>query len=198
MEQQLLRDIQITLQHGVTLVWVGYIVLALLLGLMAYLGAYLRKKAENLATQEDVRKLTRIAEEVRSIYTQQLEMLSHENRLRLAALEQRLRAHQQAYTLWWQLYRAVHSPEIHNVVVQCQDWYSENCLYLNPKAREAFVDAYRSADLYSEIRKSEDVSVEAKSEDWRKIKNAGDKILQSAGLPSFKPGEIHLSTEQDG
>ena len=199
MEQQLLHDIPEILQGGVSLNLASYVLVAVIVGVGAYVGTYLRTKGQNLATKEDVAEITRKVEEVRAIYAQQLEMLSHENRLRLAAVERRLQAHQEAYTLWFEVFWAVHKPEIHDVVVKCQDWFSRNCLYLTHEAREAFVQAYRTAGMYSELRKS--LTKEEKAEDWRKIRLGGEIILRSVGLPGFAKGEIdsaELNKGQDG
>src|SRR5438445_12492320 len=80
----------------------------------AYLGAYLRRKGQNFADKEDIKKLTEIVENVRSQHAERLENLAHTNRealeygsrehqSRLAALDRRLETHQQAFTLWQKL-----------------------------------------------------------------------------------------------
>src|SRR6266498_2581136 len=79
---------------------------------LKYLPSYLSKKGENLATKEDIAVITREVEQVRSEYAERLENIVQQNRLLLeqtkrkhqlsiAALDRRLEAHQQAYTLWW-------------------------------------------------------------------------------------------------
>src|SRR2546423_12265243 len=50
-------------------------------------------------------------EEIKQQYKLILEQGSQRHQLRMAALERRLEAHQQAYTLWWKLLGAVHHEE---------------------------------------------------------------------------------------
>ena len=75
-----------------------------------YLPSYLSKKGENLATKEDIAEITREVERVKSEHTERLEgiaeHLRYRNQLRLAALDRRLQAHQEAYALWQNLMTA--------------------------------------------------------------------------------------------
>src|SRR5882724_8673979 len=77
----------------------------------AYFGSYLKRKGENLATKEDIKELTHLTEQVRNEYAKVLENFSYENRLRLAALDRRLEAHQQAFALWYRLTNSVFKQE---------------------------------------------------------------------------------------
>ena len=108
----------------------------LLLGgmLVLYFRRYLTKKAENLATKEDIEKLTRIEEEVKAEFKQFFESHRSENQLRLAVVERRFQAHQEAHTLWIELFYNVHTDENIKTIGICQDWWKENGLYLDPKA----------------------------------------------------------------
>ena len=92
----------------------GICVLILLFLFKNYLTPYLRKKGENLATKQDIAEITEDIEKIRSVYAKSLEDISQQNRLLLeqakrkhqlsiAALDRRLEAHQQAYSLWWKL-----------------------------------------------------------------------------------------------
>jgi ElaB/YqjD/DUF883 family membrane-anchored ribosome-binding protein len=71
----------------------------------AYIGVHLRRKGQNFADKEDIKKLTENVESVRSQYAKDLENLAHENRkvreyfsqkhqLSLACIDRRLAAHQ--------------------------------------------------------------------------------------------------------
>jgi F420-dependent methylenetetrahydromethanopterin dehydrogenase len=71
---------------------------------------YLGKKGENLADKEDIAKITREIEQVKSQYQEKLQeiilqnnkMLQQqewENQIKLVALEKRLEKHQEAYSL---------------------------------------------------------------------------------------------------
>lgn len=111
---ELYKIIKDALSEGVRIDFFSLFVFALLAALASYLAAYLRTKGKNLATKEDIKGITDEIENVKTQYAKQIEMLSHENRvilsqlqqrheLKMAALDKRLIAHQEAYTLWWRL-----------------------------------------------------------------------------------------------
>jgi hypothetical protein len=55
--------------------------------------------------------------------------------LRMAALDRRLQAHQEAYHLWQRLYWASSSSDdeqIMSVATESEQWWEQNCLYLEP------------------------------------------------------------------
>jgi hypothetical protein len=65
--------------------------------------------------------------------------LDRQNQLRLAAIERRLQAHQEAYALWRKLVFSGDDYETTDpVVIECRAWWNNNCLYLTPGARQAF------------------------------------------------------------
>ena len=49
------------------------ILFVLLSGVAAYLGAYLRRKGENLATREDLQQLTKEVEDIKILYSKEIE-----------------------------------------------------------------------------------------------------------------------------
>jgi len=67
--------------------------------LKSFVPAYLSKKAENLATREDVARITEEIERVKAQYAVVIEELKARHQLRLAAVDRRLEAHQRAYEL---------------------------------------------------------------------------------------------------
>ena len=135
-----------------------------------YIPSYLAKKAENLATREDIAAITREIESVRTEYSILVEQLKAKHQLRMAALDRRLQVHQDAFELWRELYGAMHTDQIGNVVRKCQTWWEKNCLYLEPNVREAFVSAYSSAHLHSSLLNARADSKDIK-ENWEKILN---------------------------
>ena len=113
---------------------------------------YLNKKGENLATKEDIAEITDKVEQAKFPHTVRREQTKLNHQLRLAALDQRLKAHQEAYALWWRLMGVVHDKEsIDEVIMECQDWWVNNNLYLEAEARQAFSIAYHSASTYCQI-----------------------------------------------
>ena len=70
--------------------------------------------------------------------------------LRLAALDKRLQAAQEAMTLWNRL-RTANEKDANelDILRDCKGWWDTNSLYLTAEARDAFNKAYRAAgDLF--------------------------------------------------
>ena len=85
----------------------------------SFFPSYLSEKGKNLATKEDIAEITKQVEGAKEIYSTRLKELEHQNalvleqlkaqqQLRLAAVERRLAAHQEAFTLWRRLVNAAH------------------------------------------------------------------------------------------
>lgn len=175
---------------------IAYGMILVMLAAGAVFGAYLKAKGTNIAQKEDLKKLTELVESVRSQHAERLEKLAHENRkalefgtrehqLRLAALDRRLETHQQAYTLWRKLVSSVYTEHKCDVVIECQTWWNQNCLYLDSDAREAFVRAYQAANFHSDILRSKTTMEEVK-DNWATIIRAGEEIVRGAALPPIR------------
>jgi uncharacterized membrane protein YeaQ/YmgE (transglycosylase-associated protein family) len=117
------------------------------------------------------------------------------DRYRLAAVEKRLQAHQEAFALWRKLLSNVHRrEEIGTVVTECQDWWNRNCLYLEERARTAFRIAYMSAldhKHYLEDRSNPGLV----KKNWADIVAAGDALAAAVALPSV--GDLVKEVERD-
>lgn len=105
------------------------------------------------------------------------------SRFRLAALEKRLAVHQEAYTLWNELFWNIHKEsEVNEVVMKCQDWWYKNCLYLDAKSRKAFREAYHLASDFRSIPKTDT----AMRKEWfEDIRGAGAAIVEAVELPTI-------------
>ena len=157
-----------------------------LLVIKHYFPAYLAEKGKNLATKEDIASITREVERVRHEYGALLEELKARHQLRTASLDRRLQAHQEAFTQWRAL---VAGPtESGNAVVACQAWWEKNCLYLEPKVRQAFVEAYMNAHLRAEFVRAR---AESKfiTEAWDKVMAFPNVLFESVQLPPLTPTE---------
>lgn len=107
------------------------------------------------------------------------------HQLRIAALERRLMAHQQAYTLWRRLLFANRDTnQIFDVIEECQSWWEQNCLFLSPEAREAFHRAYLSAGDHVAFLRSHE-GAELIRDAFADIERAGSIIAQGVALPSI-------------
>lgn len=166
----------------------GAIVAAVVVLLLAkhYLPAYLSEKDKNLATKEDIAAITREVERVRHEYSALLEELKARHQLRTASLDRRLQAHQEAFTQWRTL---VAGPKKSGeAVMGCQSWWEKNCLYLEPKVRQAFVEAYMNAHLRAEF-----VQARAESkyitEAWDKVMAFPNVLFEAIQLPPLTTAE---------
>jgi hypothetical protein len=149
-----------------------------------FLPAYLGEKAKNLATREDVSEITSQVERVRTQYASLVEELKARHQLRVAALDRRLQAHQEAFTLWRGLLGTVHSEKVGNEVIKCQSWWEQNCVYLEPTVREAFVDAYSAAHSHEAILRGRDNRELAES-NWKRISAFPNILFAAVQLPGL-------------
>ncbi|WP_044362483.1 MULTISPECIES: hypothetical protein [Vibrio] len=172
-----------------------------------YIPAYLKEKAKNLATKEDISEITEAIEKVRSQYDEKLQELIYQNnvqleghkalnQLRIVAPERRLQAHQEAFALWRKMLSSLHSDERVNVVMECQDWYNQNCLYLSAKSREAFSVAYGALAIHNDLLQDR-TQPESVKRNYLEITNAGSIIVQSVELPALS-ADVRYAVKKDG
>jgi hypothetical protein len=96
---------------------------------------YSKEKGKSIALREDIEEITDKIESVKSIYADRLtkleyqhnhtiNLLSRRNEIRVASLDRRLTAHQQAYALWWSLLKDIRDIEkIRETAFKCQEWW---------------------------------------------------------------------------
>ena len=170
----------------------------------SFLPSYFSEKGKNLATKEDIGEITAAVESVKEDYTKRLKELEHQNalvleqlrmnqQLRLAAVEKRLAAHQEAFTLWRRLIASAYDDALGSVVLECQDWWNKNCLYLSAEARDAFNRSYMLAQDHRTLAQS-NRDLDAVKKYSQIIFAAGEAIVAGVELPSLGPRE----TEQTG
>lgn len=100
----------------------------------------------------------------------------------------RLQTHQEAYTLWRKLVATVYdSKKIGDTVIECQEWWNNNCLYLSSDASTAFQSAYLAASHHGRFVEARE-SVQLIKENWADIEGAGDIIMASAA--SIRAGKL--------
>ncbi|MFC5522322.1 hypothetical protein [Polaromonas jejuensis] len=153
-----------------------------------HLSAYLGEKGKNLATKEDIAGITKLVEDVRAPYLASVENLKGKHQLRMAAIDVRLRAHQEAFTLWREVLGAVHSEEIGKTVIKCQTWWEQNCIYLEPKVRDGFVDAYSAASSHGQLVQGRS-DVELVKDNWSRIIKFPNTLFEAVELPGLTEGE---------
>lgn len=105
------------------------------------------------------------------------------NVFRLVAAEKRLEAHQKAFMLWNELFSNIHNDDgLSSIIFRCQDWWNKNCLYLDPKSREAFKMAYLTASIFNSIPKSDN---KLKKDNFKIIEKTGELLVRGVDLPTI-------------
>jgi hypothetical protein len=116
--------------------------------------------------------------------------LTQTGNLRLAAMDKRLQAHQDAYFLWTKLYGAMHTNELMGIVLECQAWWNQNCLFLEETVREDFSVAVFSASTHDNLIRMSQGDFSAKSgvdENWARILKPSTTIQRAMALPAIAP-----------
>jgi hypothetical protein len=189
---QIKTIVEEAIKNGASLDWWVYILIIVFSATGGFLGAYLKKKAENLATKEDIEAITKKVEDVRSEYSKQLELhkatLQLSNQLKLAALDKRLEKHQEAFTLWRSLLFSIRDEDKIGIAIdESQRWWEKNCLYLSDEARSAFHTAFILAVDFRNLPRTDPETIK---EWFDKINEAGKKIVEAVNLPPLSEDKI--------
>lgn len=180
-------------------------VLILYFLLCFFLPSYLKEKAKNLATKEDISDITEKVEKIRSQHSHELQKLIHDNnlqieeikslyQLRTIAPDQRIKAHQEAFKLWKNMLSSLHTEKVSTVVMECQDWYNNNCLYLSKEAREAFSLAYNALAMHNSLLNGGGNNSEIK-QNYCDITDAGEAIIKPVELPPLRSDLEYINLE---
>jgi hypothetical protein len=177
--------------------FIGVLVALIVWGVVrTYFPGYLAEKGKNLATKEDIEGITRQIEEVKHTYASLLEDQKQRGQLRFAALDRRLEVAQQAHVLWWNLLRALHTSDVGDEVMKCQEFWVTNRLYLSEDVSFAFRRAYIAAGDHESLKEASrhDTSVLPEvRENFKHITEAGDIIVRSVAIPPLN--EMPVSDE---
>lgn len=146
-----------------------------------FLPGYLSEKGKNLATKEDVAEVTKQIEEVKSTYNQILETFKAKQQLRLAAVEKRLQVHQEAFCLWRRINGAIGTDYLPQIIKECDEWWGNNSLYLEPEPRKAFLEAWVSARDLKWYQENSEPTLVTKC--YQQINYAGEAITRAVELP---------------
>lgn len=118
--------------------------------------------------------------------------------LTVASLDKRLQAHQSAYALWYEIVRVVHHQEnLLEVIKKADEFWANNCLYLDPLSRKAFRDSTLFAWSHKELLQGPRDGTVTKliEESWEIIMKPGKTLAEGVSLPSlgsyeYPPQEI--------
>ena len=128
-------------------------------------------------------------------------LLAKENRqgqLAIASLDKRLEAHQTAYAIWHEIRGAIHRPDrLDDVLMKADQFWKNNCLYLDPLSRKAFRDCIIFASSHKDLLygpRTEEMRKLIK-ESWGIITKPGDLLVQGVALPSL--GEKEYAQDEE-
>jgi hypothetical protein len=168
----------------------------LFLLLKNHISSYLTEKGKNLATKEDIGQITHLVKSVEHQYNVLIKQMEATQQLRMAAMDKRLEAHQQAFVLWTEVSSAaVDNGKIVPAVNKCKQWYYEHCLYLEPEVRTAFVDAFTEA-LHSNVLMGGGGKDEQKTASWATVNAFPDILFKAVQLPGISSTEVKNVTEE--
>lgn len=108
-----------------------------------YIGTRLKKSIEH--------KFDKKLEEIRQAFSREMADLDRQDKFRLVALDEKMKAHQKAFKLAQQMYRNIHSSDDVRTQVQrdCEEFWDSYSLYLTDEARRAFREVQHCFNLYS-------------------------------------------------
>ena len=166
-----------------TLEWV---VIIILLGLTA-LGLFIRTFIKSTVSESIKHQFETERQKMREEFEREIHGIDRKDRFRLAALDKRLAAHQEAYKIAVNLYWTTHDKG--NIHTNAQNEYSEfwnnNCLYLTQEAREALWQSsisHRDYDIFLKIYHDDPNDPTAKkdlNERFEMISKAPDIIMSA-------------------
>jgi hypothetical protein len=162
-----------------------------------YFAPYLNEKAKNLATREDIAGLTREVEAVRAEFNLIMEERRARHQLRLAGIDKRLEAHQEAFSLWRDLFRSMHSAGVNDETRKCEKWWERNCMYLETEVRTAFSAAFSAAHGHASLLQNRADSELAK-ENWSVIMAFPKVLFEAIHLPGLSEREFKALEGCDG
>ena len=114
--EQIKTAVDAAIGSKIILTYSQMIIFLILVGFSSFFGAYLKKKGENLATADDVKKLTEKTEEIKTIYTKQIEDYKSEltRRERIAKVAE--------FFTEWQLGNNAHKTKLNGYATELSLW----------------------------------------------------------------------------
>ncbi|MGO4398466.1 hypothetical protein [Achromobacter sp. PAB15] len=176
----------------------AYVAIGMLAGWVVrpFYEGYAKRRGELLAERGYAAELE--LEKVRARQPIDLQNARHKaeldikNQLRTAAIERRLVAHQQAFALWRRLYSSQSTDQASSVVLECQQWWNENCLFLEPEARDKFSLAYLTVAGHKSMLEAteREKTLEYLQKYTRTMDAAGEALLNAVSLPKIVQDDI--------
>ena len=109
------------------------------------------------------------------------------DKFKLASLDKRLAVHQEAYSLLTELQGNIYkSGEIlENITYDCRDFWKKNCLYLDERTREAFIECVYDVENYDILESLGEKHDKSKLKIFSIITKTKKNIVEGVNLPSI-------------
>jgi hypothetical protein len=182
----------------------AFVVLILWFLVDKWVGPYVTAVGQAAIAKRETAEITDLSERVKHCYTEKAEDIRARHQLRLAALDQRLAAHQQSFSHWLNMYRVLYKDELAEQTNKCRRWWEDNCLYLEPKVRDAFADAVSAAETHSQLQKEKDSAYKDQEYKWkrdveeqlRSVNHFPDVVFAAISLPPLSDLDKRISTAE--
>lgn len=140
-----------------------------------------------------------------AFFTILIQMYDRKDKFRLVAIEKRLQTHQEAFSWWYKLIWAIHSPSDDRIPVisEARNFWLNNCLYLEKNTRKEFDIVIKLVDGYSDkLEHAKSTLDPTKKEnirkdylgDWNRIFQLPKLIQSEVELEQIVP-DIKISAE---
>ncbi len=134
-----------------------------------------------------------------------IQKYDRKDKIRLAAIEKRLQAHQEAYTLWYELSWVIHSSSSNRikVITKARNFWVQNLIYLEKNTRREFDVVIQLVDGYSNKLQQRKETADSKErekikqdymKDWNRIMQLAELIQSEVEL---EPIVIDLKINPD-
>ena len=101
---------------------------------------------------------------------------------RMAALDMRLKTHQEAYKLWQEMVMAMDDPKKGpETAARCQQWWYDHCLYLDARSRKEFIECVRDTVVFRMTGESQNAA--EKIALLKRLKNVLRLLEEGVHLP---------------
>jgi hypothetical protein len=152
-----------------------------------FFASYFRKKGENLATREDLDKLTRLVESVKHENAMFVEEFKAGQIHRFVAAPERLAALQKAFVLWRNLFDVLRTAQFQEDLAAAKSWWNEHCLYMDNPARQSFIQGLASIQAWVAQKEKGEEGSEKLWQDFWAVPTA---IFECAGMPRLAKEEM--------
>jgi hypothetical protein len=122
------------------------------------------------------------------IFNSNIESVKAKNQFRLACLDRRLQAHQEAFGLWSELMKCP-SEQFLEVHARSSRWWDNNCIYLEQEVSKAFresLSAIHQHHLLIHVRGSDDIQIQKRFSEFEVFPKILFNAIQFPNLAELK------------